>query len=466
MVKKNHSRIVVFFLFFVVSTILIVPSAAANNFSDVNLDEINRLTDDEFVSGFPDGKFHPNRSVTRAEAIAMIARTLDLNEEQRTTPFIDVPDSHYASGVIASAYETGLAVGVSAELFEPEAGLTRAQAAAFLTRAYDMESIQSRVSFRDVPKSHFAYDVIGELSSSGVTVGFTDGTFRPDENITRRDFAVLLARTIYPELRREYTPPRFQPNPNTIATAEVVNAPDGLNIRTGPGASYGVLEKLTNHTKVRVLDTVNNWAKLDYKDGVAYASLSYLQVKSTTDLAPLLGKTIVVDPGHGGTDPGAVANNLRESDVVLDISLVLQRKLQMAGANVVMIRETDVYPTITQRVNLANSSTAHAFVSVHANASIYESAHGTETFWNDNHHGAASQQLAAYVQRHLIDQLQTRDRRVKHGGFGVISHTIMPSILAEVGFITNRAEADRIRTFEFKEKSAEGIYKGLIEFFN
>lgn len=438
---------------------------ASGTFPDVNNPAIDRLAAEGIVNGLPDGKFHPNRPVTRAEAVTMVMRTIPVVSGEASAHFTDVPSSHFAYETISRAVSRGLVTGFPNGTFQPDTPLTRGQAAAVLARAHTMEPMQPAIKFFDVPTGHFAHGYIGKISSAGITVGFGDNTYRPDQNITRQEFAVLLARTIYPELRLEAPPPPPRQNPNTIAIARVSGTAN-LNIRSGPGTNHGIVDRFPRDTQVQVLDTVNNWARIDYKGGTAYASLDFLSVVSTTSKAPLRGRTIVVDPGHGGRDPGAVANGLRESDVVLDISLVLQRKLRMAGANVVMTRTTDVFPSLTQRINLANSSNAHAFVSVHANAAISTAAHGTETYWNRNFHSSNSQRLATNVQRRLVGQLRTHDRGVKQGSFRVIAETRVPSILVEVGFLTNRAEADKFRQSIYRQRSAEGIYRGLVDYFN
>jgi len=98
---------------------------------------------------------------------------------------------------------------------------------------------------------------------------------------------------------------------------------------------------------------------------------------------------IVIDPGHGGRDPGAVAMHngvqVRESDIVLDISLRIQRLFEQAGISVHMTRTTDVYVSLAERARIANDLNADAFVSVHVNAFTNSTANGTETFYIGNH---------------------------------------------------------------------------------
>ncbi|PIB40732.1 hypothetical protein AOA59_27010, partial [Pseudomonas sp. 2822-15] len=87
--------------------------------------------------------------------------------------------------------------------------------------------------------------------------------------------------------------------------------------------------------------------------------------------------------GHGGSDPGASANGVVEKEIVLDVALRLEAKLKEAGANVIMTRRTDTYPSLTQRVNIANNAKANIFISIHTNAAGSTSASGIETFYNN-----------------------------------------------------------------------------------
>ncbi|MEH7384312.1 cell wall-binding repeat-containing protein [Bacillus sp. JJ1521] len=179
----------------------------------------------------------------------------------------------------------------------------------------------------------------------------------------------------------------------------------------------------------------------------------------------LAGLTIVVDAGHGGSDPGAIGHGLNEKDVVLDIAKRVQSKLEPIGANVVMTRESNVYVTLDQRVEIANSIGANAFISIHNNAATNQSANGTETFWNDKYASAESKELATEIQKELIRQLGTRDRGVKEASFKVIRESTMASILVEVAFISNQNEAVKLGSPEFREKAANAIYQGVLNYY-
>lgn len=205
-------------------------------------------------------------------------------------------------------------------------------------------------------------------------------------------------------------------------------------------------------------------------DGNFQAQVSHTVGELTLTVSPkgeskgIKGKKIVVDPGHGGTDPGAVSNGIQEKELVLDIGLRVQKLLEEAGAEVIMTRTTDVFITLDERVRIANQNNANSFVSIHANASG-ETAHGTETYWNNSHSSKESKELAEVIQKKMIEKLGTRDRGVKEARFQVIRQSTMPSVLVEVGFITNKDEAKKMQTDDFRKKAAEAIFEGIVEYY-
>lgn len=175
-------------------------------------------------------------------------------------------------------------------------------------------------------------------------------------------------------------------------------------------------------------------------------------------------KRIVIDAGHGGKDPGAVANGLEEKEIIFDVSLRVQKLLEEAGYQVLMTRTDDTFIELTDRVEFANKHNADVFVSIHANAATNNSANGTETFWNTTHSGVESKKLAESIQGKLIEKLGTTNRGVKEGNFQVIRNTKMPSVLVELAFLTNKKDAEMMAKDEFRQKSAEAIFEGIKDF--
>jgi len=191
---------------------------------------------------------------------------------------------------------------------------------------------------------------------------------------------------------------------------------------------------------------------------------TFIYVSDGSSLYAQSGKIkVYIDAGHGGYDPGAVRFGLNEKDANLDIALRLKSKLEAKGYAVVMTRTNDAYSTLDERVNKANSSGADIFISIHNNAALSEYAHGTETYWCANG-VTGSSQLAGYVQNNLVKQIGRANRGVKTANFRVIKYTKMPAALVECAFVSNPTEAALLKTADFREKCAVGLYNGIAAF--
>lgn len=176
---------------------------------------------------------------------------------------------------------------------------------------------------------------------------------------------------------------------------------------------------------------------------------------------------VVIDPGHGGPDPGAVGiGGLRETDVVLDVSLQVAQLLQARGVSVSLTRTSEVDVDLPPRVALANNIGAHVFVSLHANALSMSrpDVNGIETFYFQ---GGSSQRLASLIQGQLMAVSPgTPDRGARPGRFYVIRRTTMPSALAEMGFVTGEIDAPRLADANFRRRLAQAVAAAILEYLN
>ena len=162
------------------------------------------------------------------------------------------------------------------------------------------------------------------------------------------------------------------PSTTTIGIATVNN----LNIRAQATADSAILGKINRDTKVDVLSISGAWAEVSYDGKVGYINKTYLRLVNTSGSA-VAGRIIVIDPGHGGKDPGAVSGNAVEKTIVINTANKLKQKLEAAGAIVKMTRTGDTYPSLEQRVQFARDNYGEIFISLHANAAG-ASAQGTE----------------------------------------------------------------------------------------
>lgn len=181
----------------------------------------------------------------------------------------------------------------------------------------------------------------------------------------------------------------------------------------------------------------------------------------------LKGRVIVVDPGHGGHDPGAPAwpgppaEGPFEKDVVLDIGLRLARLARAEGASVTMTREDDRYITLQARAALANQLRADVFVSIHCNSCPTPNTLSGTSVYYDHEHSAP---LAARVQEELVAALGTADQGVRSANFAVIRRTQGPGILVETAFINHEGDRTRLMHPSFRERAARAILQGVIRF--
>ena len=180
--------------------------------------------------------------------------------------------------------------------------------------------------------------------------------------------------------------------------------------------------------------------------------------------------TIMIDPGHGGYDPGAIGQlGTKEKDIVLPISLKVGYLLQYNNIDVLYTRTSDCVPwpsdlkkDLKYRTDIANNTKVNYFISIHTNASENLSANGTETFIVG--FGGEAEKLAKAVQNELINTIKLRNRGIKKDNLYVLRETNMPAILVELAFISNLIEEKLLQNDEFQEKCAIAIAKGICKY--
>lgn len=223
--------------------------------------------------------------------------------------------------------------------------------------------------------------------------------------------------------------------------------------------------------------------------------------------------TVVIDAGHGGVDPGAVGSKYKEKDINFSVANKLGEMIKKEYPEVAVIytRTTDVKIHLAKRADIANKANANLFISIHSNASTNKKANGCETFTlgsgssaeakkaamyeNEvilsednfeetykgfdprssesyiifelmrNHDMEQSAKLAGMVQRGMVNSTQLKDRGVASAGFLVLHRTVMPSILVELGFISNKSDENFIGSEEGQNKLVKGLFNGFAEYY-
>ena len=228
--------------------------------------------------------------------------------------------------------------------------------------------------------------------------------------------------------------------------------------------------------------------------------------KNLPPLRVKIKRRVVIDPGHGGRDPGAIGKSgTYEKDVVLDVAKRLEKILRKKGFEVIMTRSTDEFITLQKRTEIASSKRADIFVSVHANSSLARRAQGIEVFSlrplsrsernesqrqanqdrmfrslkmkRDSHQAknivsdmlyvykqAESDLLASTVARELSRTVSSKNRGIKHSRFYVLRNTLVPAVLVEVGFLSNLKEERMLKKKDHRQRIASGISRGVLEY--
>lgn len=179
----------------------------------------------------------------------------------------------------------------------------------------------------------------------------------------------------------------------------------------------------------------------------------------------LAGRIIVIDPGHGGSDPGSIGySGTFEKDVVLEISLRLGKLLEEAGAFVAYTRQDDRYISVFDRPKIAEMANGEVLISIHANSYPGQNAQGIETLYNPLY--LENFRLAQIIQNELVAYVDRQDRGVRpRTDLAVLNNAIMPAILVEAGFVNHPEEELFLLSSEYQQDVAQGVFNGLEVFF-
>jgi N-acetylmuramoyl-L-alanine amidase len=329
------------------------------------------------------------------------------------------------------------------------------------------------------------YRLVIDCVRTVVAVNSAAATHAPKEPVAaaaREVHPLLLARRLTPDWARQL--PALTPR----ETIMIAGAYEGLPRQSAEGATPG--------------DTINAVPSRKTAEGATAAPPRNLS--GGFSIARQLGlgiSRIVIDAGHGGHDPGAKGKGITESELVLDVALRLEKLLQKApGVEVILTRRTDEFIPLPERTAIANREGADLFLSIHANASPNAQARGIETYFLNfasNVNAAAvaarenatsgqamaalpdlvrsialnnkldeSRDFATQVQRSLYERLKAsnktlRDLGVKQAPFVVLIGASMPSVLAEISFVTNPQEAKLLKQNAYRQRIAESLFNAI-----
>ena len=500
------------------ATILILASgttralAHSPSFPDVSQaipahDAIEYMTGVEAISGFKDGTFGPEKTLTRGQATKVLVLWQELALAVDGPYFGDLDDVYrsYVQTAAAEGWITGYPDGT----FRAYSTLSRQQMAIIMVRAMGWEAEAQNLSeskieavlgtFNDaIDIATVARPYVAMAVQKGL-FGGSNGGFSPKDGITRAQFCLVVFRaelslrsvvtqvrsaSDYPDRTRVVLDLSHAPG----AVKATISADGTLNVDYTGGAIGGILTQAVGTSEIKSVSVrQQSYSPKTVRITIDLARYRTFRVMS---LAPSEGKgyrivvdafrrvdgpsgdgppLIVVDPGHGGSDSGAVGvAGTFEKDINLAIGLLLAQDLRAAGLKVVMTRDGDTYPTLQERCDIANAAMASLFVSVHNNAAGDPEASGTETFYwgTPENYSIEGKLLAEAIQRNLLEACGSTDRgaRTHWINLAVLAGTNMTAALAEVGFLTNPEEEAKLLTATYQRAAAQGITDGILEY--
>ncbi|KGI84123.1 N-acetylmuramoyl-L-alanine amidase [Exiguobacterium sp. s5] len=262
--------------------------------------------------------------------------------------------------------------------------------------------------------------------------------------------------------------------PTTTTSTTSYQTTVNLNMRLTAASWSKVLMTIPNGSTVKYVSKYGSWYKVSYGGKTGYVASQYLKPATTTTptTSTGTGRTIVIDAGHGGNDPGAVYGSSYEKVIAFDIAARLASTLSNTyGYNARMTRTNDVYLSLAQRVELTKSYKGSAFVSIHNNSSTNTSYHGHEVLvptgesYTTNPYISASQSLGAAINRELGARIPTiRNRGVKYQNVYVVGKNSVPSTLVEYGFISNANDRSHLTSTTYRQRMADATASGIHQF--
>jgi N-acetylmuramoyl-L-alanine amidase len=277
--------------------------------------------------------------------------------------------------------------------------------------------------------------------------------------------------------------------PTRVATIQKIKATVGvneLNVREQPSIYSSVVGKLNSGAKIIVNDEQSGWAKIESTSGIQgwvytnyiskdtetadnnktqYASGPTASTKPIQNSQELLkGKTIVLDPGHGGNDDGTTSIiGTYEKVLTLATAKAVEQKLQNAGANVIMTRTNDTYIALNKRAEISNQNHADAFISLHYNCYNDPSINGLTDFYFQK---SKDNSLATDILTEVVKTTGLNSDGTKFDDLEVLRNNSQPSTLIELGYLSNKQDDSVVESSTYRDNVAQGVYLGLLEFFS
>ncbi len=249
---------------------------------------------------------------------------------------------------------------------------------------------------------------------------------------------------------------------------------DGTNIRSEASVHASVLSIAGEGDSYKATEEVGDWYKIELTDGQVGYVASWIVTESAEkqpaaastqdsgEKGDLKGKTIVIDPGHGGKDSGTIgAVGTLEKTLTIRTANLLAEKLQAAGSKVVFTRQNDVFITLQDRVNMSSFYKADAFISIHYDSIKDSNVRGMTSYY----YSSSQKELANVLHESIIEATQMKDRGVRKNDYFVLRENTQPATLLELGYLSNQQEEGLVSSQKYQETVSAAIYEGLENYF-
>ncbi|MGY3777777.1 N-acetylmuramoyl-L-alanine amidase [Isobaculum melis] len=245
---------------------------------------------------------------------------------------------------------------------------------------------------------------------------------------------------------------------------------DNTKVRSDASIESSIITTASAGDTFNYRETKGDWYFVEATDGTTgYIANWVVDLSQTEEAAPiakvssLAEATIVIDPGHGGEDPGSTSQtNYYEKEITLSTAEAVAEKLRAAGANVVLTRTADEYVTLKERAQISQEMSADLFISIHYDSTEQVNAvSGTTTYY----YGSKEKAAADSINDALENTLPLDNLGVRKGNFYVLRENTQPSILLELGYMSSENDSAVVNSNQYRTKVANGVYEGLTDYF-
>ncbi|MFQ3615936.1 MAG: S-layer homology domain-containing protein [Cyanobacteriota bacterium] len=444
----------------------------------------------------------PMNDITRAEVSAILYQALVITAQARAipSPYIVVPDPaavafsdtmrHWAADFIQGLVSQGAVSGFADGTFRPEAGMSRAQYAALLVNTFNPLPRRPALDFTDVPTTHWAYRAIQQAYRGKLLSGVGENQFRPDQNVRRIEVLLSLVNGLglppgNPLLLNRYTDrdtlPTFAQPAVASATGQrlVVNYPDITRLEPLREATRAEVTAMVYQALVQAGRSPAIPSPYIVEPDIAAQS-------AMAPVAPSMGQSsppgshptsrpedlpmVILDPGHGGADPGVVvaetqAGEVQEKDLTLAIAVDIAQLLKDYGVQTRLTRTDDRTVPLGDRLAVAQQAqpAPSALISLHLNATRppRPEVSGLETYHAPD--SADGHRLAQGIHTTLVQTLEMGDRGIRPAAFALLRQPI-PAVHLELGYLTGDTDFANLTNPDYRQRLGKAIALSVVQF--